>query len=57
MTDRRQRASNPVEADLLISDGRILIAGAYVLGSLAGGLAAVYLGISLARLWPGSERP
>ncbi|MCA1845461.1 MAG: fluoride efflux transporter CrcB [Actinobacteria bacterium] len=45
-----------VEADRLISAGRMAIAAAYVAGSVVGGLAAVYLGISLTRLWPGGER-
>jgi CrcB protein len=46
-----------VEADLLISAGRVVLAVVYVVGSLAGGLVAVYLGISLGRLWPGGARP
>lgn len=46
-----------VEADLLISAGHVMIAVAYVFGSLVGGLTAVYLGISLGRLWPGGEQP
>jgi CrcB protein len=45
-----------VEADLLFSAGRILIGVAYVLGSLAGGLTAAYLGITLGRWRPGGGR-
>jgi fluoride ion exporter CrcB/FEX len=43
---------------LLIAHGRADIAAAYVIGGLGGGLAAVYLGIALGRLWRGGgERP
>ena len=45
-----------VEADRLMSNGRIAVAAAYVVGSVLGAVAAVYLGISLARLWPGEAR-
>ena len=45
-----------VEADRLIAAGRIAVAAAYVVGTLVGAVAAVYLGISLARLGPGEVR-
>jgi CrcB protein len=45
-----------VEADQLISAGRLTVALSYVLGSLVGGLAAVYLGIALGRWSPGGDR-
>jgi fluoride exporter len=45
-----------VETTLLISAGHVVIAFTYVLGSLAGGLATVYLGISVGRFCSGGER-
>jgi fluoride ion exporter CrcB/FEX len=45
-----------VEADLLVSHGRPGLALGYIAGSLTGGVAAVYLGIALARRRPGGER-
>ena len=46
-----------VEADRLVSAGRTGVAAAYILASVVGGLGAVAVGISLARLWPGEARP
>jgi CrcB protein len=40
-----------VETDLLLEDGQAGVAAAYVLGSLLLGLAAVYVGIVIGRLW------
>lgn len=45
-----------VEAGLLFKDGHIVVGLAYVLGSLAAGGGAVYLGIITARLWPPLRR-
>ena len=41
-----------VETDLLIKDGDVGIAIAYVAGTLLVGLIAVYLGIVSVRIWP-----
>jgi len=41
-----------VETDLLIKDGDVGIAIAYVTGTLLVGLIAVYLGIVSVRIWP-----
>jgi CrcB protein len=40
-----------VEADLLVKDGQVGVAAAYVVASLVLGLVAVYLGIVTGRLW------
>lgn len=45
-----------VEANLLFKDGHVAVGVAYVLGSLAAGAVAVYLGIVTARLWPPRRR-
>jgi fluoride exporter len=45
-----------VEADQLIAHGHMAVAVAYAGASLAAGLTAVYGGIVVGRLWPGSER-
>jgi fluoride exporter len=45
-----------VEADLLFRDGYVALGLAYVLGSLAAGGAAVYLGIVGGRFWPTTRR-
>jgi CrcB protein len=41
-----------VETDLLLKDGQVGVALAYVFGSLFVGLVAVYLGVVIGRLWP-----
>jgi fluoride exporter len=41
-----------VEADLLVKNGAVAVAGLYVVGSLLAGFVAVYLGIVAGRLWP-----
>jgi CrcB protein len=41
-----------VETDLLVKDGQVGVAVAYVVGSLVVGIVAVYLGIVIGRLWP-----
>jgi fluoride exporter len=41
-----------VEADLLVKNGAVALAGLYVVGSLLAGFVAVYLGIVAGRLWP-----
>ena len=45
-----------VETDLLVKNGAGDIAALYVVGSLAAGLVAVYLGIVTGRLWPRRRR-
>jgi len=45
-----------VEVDLLVRDGHLPIAVTYVLASLIVGLAAVWAGMTLARLIPGGRR-
>lgn len=45
-----------VEADLLVKDGQVATATAYVIGSFTVGLVAVYLGVFGARLLPTSRR-
>jgi CrcB protein len=44
-----------VETDLLVKDGHVGVALAYVLGSLLAGIAAVFLGIVLGRSWPAGK--
>ncbi len=41
-----------VEADLLVKNGAVAVAGLYVVGSLLAGFVAVYLGIVTGRLRP-----
>lgn len=45
-----------VEADLLFRDGHVTLGLTYVLGSLAAGAAAVYVGIVAGRAWPALRR-
>jgi CrcB protein len=45
-----------VEADLLFRRGHVAIGLTYVLGSLAAGAGAVYLGIVVGRGWPALRR-
>jgi CrcB protein len=45
-----------VEADLLFRDGHVAVGLMYVLGSLAAGVAAVYLGIVAGRSGPALRR-
>jgi CrcB protein len=45
-----------VEADLLFKDGHVAVGVVYVLSSLIGGLAAVFLGIIGGRAWPRLRR-
>jgi CrcB protein len=45
-----------VEADLLLKEGHVGIGLAYVVGSVAGTAAAVYLGIVTGRSWPRLRR-
>ena len=44
-----------VETDLLVKAGAVAVAVACVLASLVLGLAAVYGGVAVARVWPGGE--
>ena len=45
-----------VETVLLLRAGRVGMAVGYVAASLAGGLAALYLGIVSVRSWPATRR-
>jgi CrcB protein len=45
-----------VEADLLWKDGHVALGVLYVVGSLAVGGAAVYLGIVVGRIWSSRRR-
>jgi CrcB protein len=45
-----------VEADQLVARGHPAMAAGYIVASLAAGLTAVYAGILVGRLWPGTER-
>ena len=45
-----------VDTDTLVKGAHVLVAAAYVAASLLVGLAAVYAGIVLGRLWPASKR-
>lgn len=44
------------DTDLLVKDGHVAAAAAYVLATLVGGLAAAYAGVGLVRAWPSSAR-
>jgi len=39
------------ESSALMKDGQIFYAGTYLIGSIAGGLIALYSGTLLAKLW------
>jgi hypothetical protein len=61
VADRQERRTNTERLalrrlDQLISAGRLTVALSYVLGSLVGSLAAVYLGIALGQWSPGGDR-
>ena len=50
------RLGELAEADQLFARGHPAMAAGYLLASLAAGLTAVYGGILVGRLWPGTER-